>query len=132
MILVDTTVWVDFFSARETKQVSCLVQYIEQKEELCICGIILTEILQGIRSQKEYAQVENLFNSLLYLEMDKDTFILAAEIYKSLRLRGITIRKTLDCMIASVAIKYKIPLLHNDRDYMPIEKYCGLETAKIY
>ncbi len=78
MILVDTTVWVDFFSGRETKQVQYLVQYIEQREELCICGIILTEILQGIRSQKEYAQVENLFSTLLYLEMDKDTFILAA------------------------------------------------------
>lgn len=126
MILVDTTVWIDFFAARETKQVSKLIQIIEQKEELCMIGVILTEILQGVKNPKEYKQVHYLLESLFYLEIKKDIFILAAEIYRSLRLRGITIRKTLDCIIAASAIQYQVPLLHNDRDFDPIEKYFDL------
>ena len=63
--------------------------------------------------------------------MSKETYIHAAEIYRFLRLRGITIRKTLDCMIAAVAIENNIPLLHHDRDFDPIEKYCRLQVVKI-
>jgi predicted nucleic acid-binding protein len=130
VILVDTTVWVDFFTARSTTQVNLLQGFLQQKEELCICGVILTEILQGIRNSKEHEKVKTLFDSLLFLEIKKETFILAAEIYRGLRLRGITVRKTLDCMIAATAIERKIPLLHNDRDFNPIVKYCGLNAVK--
>jgi predicted nucleic acid-binding protein len=129
MILVDTTVWIDFFSGRHTKQVDRLVNIIEQKEELCLCGIILTEILQGVRNMREYKEVNTLFSSLFFLDMKQETFVLAAKIYSSLRLRGITIRKTLDCMIAAVAIEHQVPLLHHDRDFEPIEKYCGLKAV---
>lgn len=128
MILVDTTVWIDFFANRNTKQVSRLVQLIEQKDNICLCGIVLTEILQGIKSSREHQQVANLMSSLLFLDMNKEIFVLAAEIYRSLRSRGITIRKTLDSMIAAVAIEYKVKLLHNDRDFDPIEKYCKLQV----
>jgi predicted nucleic acid-binding protein len=129
VILVDSTVWIDFFSGRNTIQVRQLIQLIEQKEELCICGMILTEILQGIRNTREHKQVDELFSSLLFLEMQKETFILAAEIYRKLRLRGITVRKTIDCLIAAVAVEHKIPLLHNDKDFDPIAKYCGLSIS---
>lgn len=127
MILINTTVWIDFFSERNTAQVRHLVRLLEQKEELCICGPILTEILQGIRSTREHKQVEDLFSSLIFLEMQRETFLSAAEIYRKLCLRGITVRKTIDCMIAAVAVEYKIPLLHNDNDFDPIVKYCGLK-----
>ena len=130
MILIDTTVWIDFFANRDTKQVGRLVELIDKKEELCLCGIILTELLQGIKNSSEYKVVNELFNSLLFLEMTKDTFILAADIYRFLRLRGITIHKTLDCMIAAVAIENNASLLHNDRDFDPIEKYYKLNVIK--
>lgn len=129
MILVDTTVWVDFFSNRNKKQVEQLSQFIETGEEIYLCGIILTEILQGIRNPKEHKQIATLLQTLTFIEMSRDTFTLAADIYRSLRTRGITIRKTLDCMIAAVAISHQIPLLHNDRDYDPIVKYCGLKSV---
>ena len=129
MILIDTTVWIDFFSKRNSRQVVHLVKLIEQREELCLCGIVLTEILQGIKNPREYKQAEDLFGSLLFLSMTRDTFILAADIYRSLRTRGITIRKTLDCMIAAVAIEHKVPLLHNDHDFDPIAKFCGLAVC---
>jgi predicted nucleic acid-binding protein len=128
VILIDTSVWVSFFKDQPIKQVSRLIELIEQKEELCICGVILTEILQGIRNLKERERIENLLNSLLFFSMKKETFILAADLYCSLRKQGITIRKTIDCMIAAVAIENKIPLLHNDRDFDPITKYCGLQV----
>ena len=64
MILVDTTVWIDFFAARDTEQVSKLIQIIKQEQELCIIGIILTEILQGIKSPKEYKRVYHLLGSV--------------------------------------------------------------------
>lgn len=130
MILVDTSAWVDFFNGRDSKQVFRLVHLIEQREEICICGVILTEILQGIKNNSEYKRVENLLDSLLFIDMTKDTFVLATDIFRSLRLRGITVKKTVDCMIAAVAIEHSAKLLHNDKDFDPIEKFCGLHVDK--
>lgn len=131
MILVDTTVWIDFFAARSTAQVITLETLIKGREDICICGIILTEVLQGIRKETEFRKTRDLFNSLILLPMTYSTFVRSAEIYRDLRKRGITIRKSVDCMIASVALENDIPLLHNDKDFHPIEKHCGLKTTVI-
>ena len=131
MILVDTTVWIDFFANRNTAHAFYLSRLIEQSDDLYLCGIVLTEILQGIRNAKEHHQAEEILNSLLFLDMSRSTYILAADIFRNLRARGITIRKTLDCMIAAVAIENNISLLHNDRDFDPIQKYCGLKIVKL-
>ncbi|MFH0924926.1 MAG: PIN domain nuclease [bacterium] len=127
MILVDTTVWIDFFANRTISHVAILESLIKQKEDLCICGIILTEILQGIRHETEFKKVKNLCNTFIFLPMRYKTFYRSAEIYRKLRQKGITIRKPTDCMIASVAIENNIILLHNDKDFLPIEKYCDLK-----
>jgi predicted nucleic acid-binding protein len=63
--------------------------------------------------------------------MDRRTFEMAADIYRILRKKGVTVRKPVDCMIASVAIEQSIPLLHNDRDFDPVEKHCGLEVLRV-
>ena len=128
MILVDTTIWVDFFKGQDTAHVTYLRNIIIQGIDLCLCGIVLTEILQGIKNKKEHHQIEDILTSLIFLEMKRSTFELAADMFRILRKRGITIRKTLDCMIAAVAIENNIPLIHNDRDFDPIEKYCGLQV----
>ena len=128
MVLVDTSVWIDFFANRTSPHVNTLAELIEQRDELCLCGIILTEILQGIKNYQEYKKTEKLLNPLIFLDMKQSTFVLAANIYRDLRKRGITIRKTLDCMIAAVAIENEVILLHNDRDFEPIKKYCHLST----
>jgi len=98
--------------------------------DICLCGVILTEVLQGIREDKDYTKVLSRFDSFLFLDLNRRAFIKAAQIYRTLRRRGITIRKSVDCMIASVAIEHNIPLLHNDRDFDPIEKFCGLKVVK--
>ena len=130
MVLVDTTVWIDFFAARFSGHVVALENLIINREDICICGIVLTEVLQGIRKDSEFKRTRDLFNNLLFLPMSYPVFLKAAEIYRSLRRKGITIRKSVDCMIASVAIENDIPLLHNDKDFEAIEEHCGLKCHK--
>jgi len=131
MILVDTTVWIDFFAARSLPHVAALETIIKRRENICICGIILTEVLQGIRQDTEFRKTRDLFNTLILLPMPYTVFLRSAEIYRKLHKKGITIRKPLDCMIASVAIENDIPLLHNDKDFQPIEKRCGLKVLSL-
>jgi len=131
MILVDTTVWIDFFSARSLPHVVALETIIKRRENICICGIILAEVLQGIRQDTEFRKTRDLFNTLILLPMPYTVFLRSADIYRKLRKIGITIRKPLDCMIASVAIENDIPLLHNDKDFQPIEKRCGLKVLSL-
>ena len=130
MVFVDTTVWIDFFSARTTSQVSALELMISEGDDICTCGIVLAEVLQGIRNDRLYRKTKSHFDNLIYLPMTRSTFVKSAEIYRSLRKKGITVRKPLDCMIASVAISHNVQLLHNDRDFDPIQEHHGLKVVK--
>ena len=130
MVLVDTTVWIDFFCNKSTSQVIILENIIKNDVNLCVCGVILTEILQGIRSDVSYRKTKKYFESLLFLPMERETFLKASEIYRALRKKGVTVRKPIDCMIASVAIENNLPLLHHDRDFDQIAKYTNLKVVK--
>lgn len=128
-MLVDTSVWIDFFAARNTAQVLAVESSIDQRVDLCLCGVIFTEVLQGIRDDKQYKQTEAVFSNLIYLPMDQRTFLFAANIYRALRSRGIAIRNSVDCMIAAVCIEHQAELLHNDRDFDSIADVFGLQVA---
>jgi len=130
MVLVDTTVWIDFFADRRQAHVAALRDLIENEEDLCLCGLILAEVLQGIRSDADYRKTKSYLEDLIFFSMHQATFVRAAEIYRSLRKKGITIRKPVDCMIASVAIEHDLRLLHNDRDFAHIAKHSKLEIVK--
>jgi hypothetical protein len=130
MVLVDTTVWVDFFSANSHPHVEALEKLIAEREDICLCGVILTEILQGIRDDAEFKKTRDLLANLVFLPTSYSVYLSSAEIYRALRRKGITIRKSVDCMIAAVAIEHKIPLLHNDKDFIPIEKHFDLKCLK--
>jgi predicted nucleic acid-binding protein len=129
MVLVDTTVWIDFFADRNEPHVAALQKLIEIEEDLCLCGIILAEVLQGIRSDTDYIETKDYLADLIFLPMGQATFVRAAELYRSLRKRGVTIRKPVDCMIAAVAIEHDIRLLHNDRDFDSIAKHSKLRVC---
>ena len=131
MIMVDTTVWIDFFNNNSTAQVARLEYSLRNSEDICICGVILTEILQGIRSDKQYLKTKSYLKNLIFLPMIYSTFIKSAEIFRSLRKQGITIRKPVDCLIAAVSIENNVPLLHNDRDFDHIEAFKGFRTIKL-
>jgi len=123
MTLIDTSVWIDFFRGRsELEHVEKLKQCLLQNQEVVICGVILTEVLKGIRDEKQYRITSDYLNYLPCVEMKKSTYVKAASCYRELRRQGITIRKPIDCMIAAVALENDCELLHNDRDFDMIAK----------
>ena len=128
MVLVDTTVWIDLFRGKATREVDELERMLEHGETICTCGVVLTEVLQGIRTDADYRKTLARFDAILFLPMDRQIFLKAAEIYRLLRQRGVTIRKSVDCMIAAVSIEHGVALLHNDRDFDPMESHCGLKV----
>jgi len=125
-LLVDSTVWIDFFVGRKTVQVEKLRERILNRDDICCCGFVLTEVLQGIREDKQYAAVKNQFENLVYLDDDRTTFELGAAIYRNLRRQGITIRNSIDCLIAGIVIQQRVNLLENDRDYEFIDQHYPL------
>jgi predicted nucleic acid-binding protein len=127
MILVDTTVWIDLFSGKDSVCTRKLKKAIEEEEDLCTCGLIMTEVLQGIRNDSDFSKTLAILQDLLYLLMCQETFLRAAEIYRSCRKRGLTIRKTNDCIIAAVCIDNTAFLLHNDRDFNAIARHSPLQ-----
>ena len=131
MILVDTSVWIDFFAGRDLPHVATLEQFILDNDDLALCGIILTEILQGIADDSSYRDVPNVLGSLIMLPMPQAVFARAADIYRRLRKQGITIRKTNDCIIAATALEHSCQFLHNDKDFVPIAKHFPLKVVKI-
>jgi predicted nucleic acid-binding protein len=131
MTMADTTVWIDLFAGRSTPQVAELESLIAGEAEICLCGAILTEVLQGIRDNAEYTRTESVLSNLIFLPMAYSTFLLAADIYRLLRTHGITIRNSIDCMIAAVCIENDTQLLHNDRDFDYIAKYFELQTVDV-
>ncbi len=125
-LLVDSTVWIDFFNGRTTAQTGRLEQSLQQREDLCLCGFILAEVLQGIRDEKQFVAVKRQFENLIYLEDDRSTFELGATIYRELRRKGITIRNSIDCLIAATVIQHGVNFLENDRDYKFIDQHYPL------
>ena len=130
MIFVDTSIWIDFFAGRDVPHVAILEQLIINEEDLALCGIVLTEILQGIADDQTYRKVRQYLKPLIMLPMPETVFIKAADIYRKLRKQGITIRKTNDCIIAATVLKHKCRLLHNDKDFKPITEHFSLETIR--
>lgn len=131
MTLVDTTVWIDVFAGHNTAQVAILETLIQEREDICLCGVILTEVLQGIRNDKEYKRTESALSDLIFFPMTYETFLLAASIYRNLRGQGMTIRNSVDCMIAAVCIENSIRLLHNDRDFDIIAQHFDLRVVDV-
>jgi predicted nucleic acid-binding protein len=130
VILVDTSVWIDFFAGRELPHVATLEQFIQDNEDLALCGIILTEILQGIGDDAIHQRVQHDLGPLIMLPMPDAVFVRAADIYRKLRKQGITIRKTNDCIIAATALEHHCSLLHSDKDFAPIAKHFPLKIVK--
>ena len=94
MVLVDTSVWIDFFAGRDLPHVSTMERLIAQNDDLALCGIILTEILQGIAEDTTYRRVRRGLRPLLMLSMQESVFVDAADMYRSLRGKGIQIRSS--------------------------------------
>ena len=118
MILVDTTVWIDFFKGSNSRHGKGLHQLIDEEEDICLTAIHLAEILQGIKDDLSHEQVKRyLLDFPIYHPRGLPTYLHASDIYRLCRRQGKTIRKTADCIIAAIAIENHLTLFHNDRDF---------------
>ena len=129
MIMVDSSVWIDYFNGHdtcETKQLDRLLGI----EPIAISDLILTEVLQGFRNDKDYEIAKDLLNSLTIFELlGEKMAIKSADNYRRLRKQGITIRKTIDVIIASFCIENNLPLLFSDKDFIPFVQHLNLISA---
>lgn len=118
MIVVDTSVWIDVLNDSPTPHAQRCVELIESGEPVALTDVVLTEILQGLRSDREAALVERHLRAFPVLRLeDLDDFVLAAKLYRTARRAGVTIRKTVDCLIAAPCVRTGAPLLHADEDF---------------
>lgn len=129
MILVDSSVWIDYFNGRDTPQTSRLDGLLGL-ELLGIGDLILTEVLQGFREDRDYQTAKRLLTSLTVFELlGTEVAIKSADNFRSLRKRGITVRKTIDVIIATFCIEYQHSLLFSDKDFLPFVEHLGLSPV---
>lgn len=129
MILVDSSVWIDYFRGTASAQTDQLDTLLGN--ELIIIGdLILAEVLQGFNAERDFNQAKKLLTALEVVDLGGQKIaIQAAQNFRILRAMGITVRKTIDTIIATYCIENKIPLLYSDRDFDPFVQHLGLDSA---
>jgi predicted nucleic acid-binding protein len=129
MLMVDSSVWIDYFNGTITPQTNHL-DTILGIEEIVIGDLILAEVLQGFRLDKDYEAAKKAMYAFPILSLVGPNLALkSADNYRSLRKRGITIRKTIDCLIATFCIENILEILHSDSDFDPFEQHLQLKVV---
>ena len=129
MIIVDSSVWIDYFNGKKTPQTDWL-DYSIGGTPVIMGDLILTEVLQGFQNSKEFKVAKDLLLGMPFISMVGRAIALkSAENFRSLRRRGVTVRKTIDVIIGTFCIYYQLPLLHDDRDFDPMVKFLGLKIV---
>jgi len=115
MILVDTSVWIEVFRTKGPLRIERVVEF----EEIVTCLPVIQEVLQGFREERAYRTARDAMTALPIVEspMEESLFIEAAGLYRAARRQGLTIRSSVDCLIAACALRHDMPVLHTDRDY---------------
>ena len=131
MIVVDSSVWIDFLNGRKAAHVERLRAALGV-EEIIVGDLMLCEVLQGLGSEREASQVESLLRRFDIVPMAGQAIaVSAARNFRSLRKRGVTIRKTIDLLIGTWCIENRRALLHNDSDFKPMAQQLGLMEAQL-
>lgn len=131
MVLVDTSVWIDFFQAPESQSVSELVALIKDHNRVSLCGVVLQEVLQGIRNQKSFDIVRERLLKFPFVDANRETWLLAAWLYRDLRAKGITM-PPVDVTIAAVAIQNDLSLFSMDAHFVEVSKMSGLRLHGLH
>jgi len=130
VIVVDTSVWVDVLAGRDTAQASRCIELIEGGQPVALTDVIYGELLQGVRTTRDARLLETHLRAFPILRLKGlDDFALAAELYRTARGRGLTIRKTLDCLIAAPCVRTGAPLMHADADF---DRLASCTKLRIY
>jgi predicted nucleic acid-binding protein len=129
VVFVDSSVWIDYFRGLRTPEADTLDSLLGN-EPLATGDLVLTEVLQGFSSDADFNQVHALLRSLTVIELcGRNLAVEAARNYRRLRARGITVRKTIDTVIATRCIADDLALLYSDRDFDPFVEHLGLRSA---
>ena len=129
MILVDSSVWIDYFKGTVTAQTEKLDSLLGH-EPLAIGDLILTEVLQGFGDETDFNKARKMLTSLVVVELGgQEIAVQAAKNFRTLRRLGLTVRKTIDTVIATRCIESGYGLLHNDRDFDPFAQHLGLRVV---
>ena len=129
MILVDSSVWIDYFNGTTTPQTEKL-DAVLSSEPIAVGHLILTEVLQGFRSEHDFNEAKRLLTSLVIVELGgQSVAVQAARNFRTLRAQGATIRKTINTIIATRCIESHYSLLYSDRDFDPFVQHLGLRSA---
>ena len=130
MTLVDTTIWIDYLGGMANPHTDWLDRELNQ-QRLGLTDLILCEVLQGIQGDAHFARVRrDLSKFEVFATGGEDLAVASAKNYRSLRSRGFTVRKTIDCLIATFCLIEGHSLLHRDRDFDPFERYLGLRITR--
>ncbi len=129
MILVDSSVWIDYFSDRATRQVEFLDGLFGQIP-LAVGDLIVTEVLQGVRDDRQFRLVRTTLDAFEQIEIAGHAIAMKSAMnFRLLRAKGVTVCKTIDSLIATRCIEDGLTLLHNDRDFDPFVDHLGLQSA---
>jgi predicted nucleic acid-binding protein len=129
LIFVDSSVWVDYFNGRKSAETDCLDKLLG-KEPIGTGDLVLIEVLQGFKYDRDYSTARELLTSLAVFTLGgQEIAIRSADNFRLLRKRGITVRKTIDVLIATFCIERKLDLLHSDKDFEPFHEYLKLGNA---
>lgn len=130
MIVVDTSVWVDYFNGTQTPQTDILHAMLGQ-QIIVIGDLIYTEVLQGFNSDNDFRKARQLLDTLVFREMvGREIALKSAGNYRFLRRQGITVRKTIDVIIGTYCMESNMALLHADKDFDVLETHLGLQIVK--
>ena len=129
MIFVDSSVWVDYFNGKQSVETDCLDSLLG-KEPVGLGDVVLVEVLQGFRRDQDYKIAKDLLTALTVFTLGgEEMAIKSADNFRLLRKKGITVRKTIDVLIATFCINKNLPLLHSDKDFDPFHHHLKLENA---
>ena len=129
MIFVDSSVWVDYFNGTQSAETDCLDSLLG-KEPVGLGDVVLLEVLQGFRSEQDYKIAKDLLTALTVFTLGgQEMAIKSADNFRLLRKKGITVRKTIDVLIATFCISKNLPLLHSDKDFESFHQHLKLDNA---
>jgi predicted nucleic acid-binding protein len=130
MILVDSSVWIGYFNGKINPQTDWL-DFALGKEVIIVGDLILAEVLQGFKSDRDFYKAKELLSNFHFMEMlGQELAIKSAENYRFLRKKGVTVRKTIDVIIGTFCIHHNISLLHDDQDFDPLTKHLRLKAIR--
>ena len=131
-VLVDSSAWAEFFNEHPSPAREAVARLLGAEDDVCTCGVVVGEVLQGLRHDRTRRPIERLFGQMTFLEARGfETYVRAADLYRSLRRRGTTVRSTIDCLIVVLAEENACAVLARDRDLSAILG-SGLTPARAF